>query len=127
MSAIIPAVALTAIFVAIRHLVGIHRKRHPEDVPVPNPQQPDALSREEVERVLDAAAAQASEKLDWRSGIVDLQKLLGNDSSKAGRGDLWTNFECQGVYAGSAAQNVELHRLVMEEIAKGGIKVPDGK
>jgi hypothetical protein len=30
-----------------------------------------------------------------------------------------------GDYTGTAEQNVELHRLVMEEIARGGIKVPD--
>jgi len=125
MSAIIPAVALTAIFVAIKHLVGIHRKNHPEESCPPNPEQPDTLTIEEVSRILDAAQAEATEDLPWRSGIVDLQKLLGNDASMSARRDLWRNFDLAGEYKGTAEQNIELHRLVMEEIAKGAIKVPE--
>jgi Rad3-related DNA helicase len=125
MSAIVPAVALTAIFVAIRHLVGIHRKNHPAEIPATNPDHPESLSIDEVSRILDAAQAHATEELDWRSGIVDLQKLLGNDASRAARRELWANFGVIGDYTGTAEQNVELHRLVMEEIARGAIKVPD--
>jgi hypothetical protein len=125
MSAIIPAVALTAIFVAVRHLVGIRRKNHPEESCPPNPQQPDALSIEEVSRILDAAQGQATEDLDWRSGIVDLQKLLGNDASMKGRREMWVGFGKADDYNGKADENIELHRLVMEEIAKGAIKVPE--
>jgi len=125
MSAIIPAVALIAIFVAIRHLVGIHRKGHPAEIPATNPDYPSVISIEEVSRALDVAQKDAAEKLDWRSGIVDLQKLLGNNSSRSGRREMWVGFGKADDYTGTAEQNIELHRLVMEEIAKGAIKVPE--
>jgi hypothetical protein len=40
------------------------------------------------------------------------------------RRELWANFGVVGDYKGSAEQNGDLHRLVMEEIARGAIKVP---
>ena len=101
---------------------AIHRKRHPEEITAPNPQCPDSISIEEVSRILDAAQQAASEELDWRSGIVDLQKLLGRESSMNARRDLWKNFELVGEYVGSGEQNVALHRLLMEEIARGAIR-----
>lgn len=124
MSAVVP-VALAAVFLSIRHLVGIHRKKHPQEIPQPNPQAPAALSIEEVSRILDDAEANATEDLAWRGSIVDLQKLLGNDSSMKGRREMWEHFGLDGYYTGTADQNTELHRRVMEEITKGAIKVPE--
>ena len=66
---------------------------------------------------------EGSDKLNWRTSIVDLMKLIGVDSSyenrKALAGELGRDD-----YSGSAEDNIWLHRKTMQELARNGGKVP---
>ena len=82
---------------------------------------PTPVRKVDVETVLDGMAG--SDKLNWRTSIVDLMKLLGLDPSYSNRKELAgelgrTNYE------GSAEDNIWLHKVTMQEIAKNGGKVP---
>jgi hypothetical protein len=72
------------------------------------------MSLEQLGTELDAKAAAAPEKLDWRNSIVDLMKLTGQDSSLANRETLARELGYQGPFDGSAAMNIWLHAKVME-------------
>lgn len=79
----------------------------------------------DVEAVLNAMAAQNPEKLNWRSSIVDLMKLLGLDSSLGARKQLATELDYSGNMDDSASMNIWLHKQVMTKLAENGGKVPD--
>jgi hypothetical protein len=46
------------------------------------------MAEVDVEQMLDDVARKAPEKLNWKTCIVDLMKLLGLDSSLAARKEL---------------------------------------
>ncbi len=52
-------------------------------------------------------------------------KLLDLDSSLANRAELASELGYEGEKNGSAEMNIWLHRRVMEELEKGGGRVPD--
>ena len=79
----------------------------------------------DVEAVLNAMAEQNPEKLNWRSSIVDLMKLLGLDSSLGARKQLATELDYSGNMDDSASMNIWLHKQVMTKLAENGGKVPD--
>jgi len=70
-------------------------------------------------------AGQNKEKLDWRSSIVDLMKLLDLDSSLSARKELAKELNYTGDMNDSARMNVWLHKQVMIKLAENGGKVPD--
>jgi hypothetical protein len=78
-----------------------------------------------VEAVLTGLASQNKEKLDWRTSIVDLMKLLDLDSSLSARKQLAKELNYSGDTNDSAKMNVWLHRQVMIKLAENGGKVPD--
>jgi hypothetical protein len=78
----------------------------------------------DVEAVLESRAAINPQKLNWRSSIVDLMKLLDIDSSLENRRELARELGYTGSTEDTAAMNVWLHRRVMEELRKNGGKVP---
>jgi len=78
----------------------------------------------DVEAVLNGMAAQQSEKLNWRTSIVDLMKLLGLDSSLAARKELAGELHYTGNTDDSASMNIWLHKQVMKKLAENGGKVP---
>ena len=78
----------------------------------------------DVEAVLNDMARNHSEKLNWRTSIVDLMKLLGLDSSLAARKSLAQELHYSGDMNDSAAMNMWLHRQVMTKLAQNGGKVP---
>ena len=78
----------------------------------------------DVEAVLNGMAAGNSQKLNWRTSIVDLMKLLNLDSSLQERKDLATELGYSGAKDGSAEMNTWLHRQVMNKLAANGGKVP---
>jgi hypothetical protein len=78
----------------------------------------------DVEAVLIDLASTNSQKLNWRTSIVDLMKLLGIDSSLANRKELAQELGYTGDPNDSAAMNVWLHKRVMQELEKNGGKVP---
>lgn len=82
------------------------------------------LSPVDVEATLTALAAQNPQKLNWRTSIVDLMKLLGLDSSLAERKALAQELGYSGDTNDSAAMNIWLHKQVMKKLADNGGKVP---
>lgn len=85
---------------------------------------PPAMAEVDVEKMLDQMAAKSAEKLNWKTSIVDLMKLLGLDSSLAARKELAQELSYTGDTNDSAAMNLWLHRQVMNKVAANGGKVP---
>lgn len=85
------------------------------------PVAPAAIS--EVDVVAQLAAMPGADKLNWKTSIVDLFKLLGIDSSYANRKELAQELG-RTDYEGSAEDNIWLHKATMRELAKNGGKIP---
>ena len=83
-----------------------------------------AAQQVDVEAVLNGLAANNSQKLNWRTSIVDLMKLLDLDSSLQERKELATELGYNGAKDGSAEMNLWLHKQVMNKLAANGGKVP---
>ena len=64
-----------------------------------------------------------ADRLNWRTSIVDLMKLIGVDSDYDSRKALAIEMGRED-YAGTAEDNVWLHQRVMRELAANGGKVP---
>ncbi|MEM5369740.1 DUF3597 domain-containing protein [Paraburkholderia azotifigens] len=79
----------------------------------------------DVEAILTGLADNNPEKLNWRTSIVDLMKLLGLDSSLAARKQLAEELQYSGDTNDSASMNIWLHKQVMTKLAENGGKVPD--
>jgi hypothetical protein len=60
----------------------------------------------DVEAVLNGMATGNSQKLNWRTSIVDLMKLLDLDSSLQARKELATELGYSGAKDGSAEMNM---------------------
>jgi hypothetical protein len=78
----------------------------------------------DVEAVLNDMAAKNPQKLNWRTSIVDLMKLLDIDSSLQARKDLAKELNYTGDTGDSASMNIWLHKQVMKKLADNGGKVP---
>jgi hypothetical protein len=85
---------------------------------------PSPMAQVDVEKQLDDMAAKSSEKLNWKTSIVDLMKLLQLDSSLTARKELAKELNYTGDTNDSASMNVWLHRQVMNKVAANGGKVP---
>lgn len=75
--------------------------------------------------ILEQAAAAKKEKLNWRTSIVDLMKVLDLDSSLGARKELAKELGYTGDTNDSASMNIWLHKQVMQKLAANGGKVPD--
>ena len=84
-----------------------------------------SMSNVDVEAVLTKLAAENKQKLNWRTSIVDLMKLLNLDSSLAARKQLAQELNYSGDTNDSASMNIWLHKQVMRKLAENGGKVPD--
>ncbi len=82
------------------------------------------MAEVDVEQMLDGMAQKSGEKLNWKTSIVDLMKLLGLDSSLASRKELAQELHYSGDMNDSASMNIWLHRQVMNKVAANGGKVP---
>jgi hypothetical protein len=78
----------------------------------------------DVEQVLEGLAAEKGQKLNWRTSIVDLMKLLDLDPTLENRKELARELGYTGSLADSATMNVWLHRQVMRKLAENGGMVP---
>lgn len=78
----------------------------------------------DVEAVLDEMARNNPEKLNWKTSIVDLMKLLKLDSSLGERKELAKELGYSGDTSDSASMNIWLHKQVMKKLAANGGKVP---
>ncbi len=70
----------------------------------------------ELAAELDAKAN--PQGLRWRTSIVDLMKLTGQDSSLEARAKLAHDLGHEGSFTGTAEQNIALHRKVMDRLAR---------
>ncbi|HXW10580.1 MAG TPA: DUF3597 domain-containing protein [Steroidobacteraceae bacterium] len=88
-------------------------------------QQPRAMSETDVVAKLEKLAADNPQKLNWRTSIVDLMKLLGMESSLAERKELAAELGYpRDQMDDSAKMNVWLHKQVLRKIAENGGNVP---
>ena len=100
-------------------------------VPVPAapaasaPAAPVAITEVDVVAKLAALAAAHPEKLNWKTSIVDLMKLLGLDSSFGARKQLAAELACPADKMGDSAQmNTWLHKTVLQKLAANGGNIP---
>jgi hypothetical protein len=95
----------------------------PGTVPTAPPPRPVGVV--DVVAQLEKRAAANPQKLNWRTSIVDLLKLLEIDSSFAARKELATELGCPAELMGdSAKMNIWLHKTVLARIAANGGNVP---
>lgn len=81
----------------------------------------ESVDEVDVERKLDDM--DGADKLNWRTSIVDLMKLVGLDASFENRKELATELGDTD-YSGKAEENIWLHRQVMNKLAAAGGRVP---
>lgn len=98
----------------------------PSDTPAQQvPPAPAAISVVDVVAKLETMAGSHGEKLNWKVSIVDLLKLLGLDSSLAGRKELAAELGCPAEKMGDSAQmNIWLHKTVLKKLAENGGNIP---
>jgi len=89
------------------------------------PPPPVAIAVVDVVARLEKLAAANPQKLNWKTSIVDLLKLLDIDSSLAARKELATELQCPAELMGdSAKMNMWLHKTVLKKIADNGATCP---
>lgn len=83
------------------------------------------ISVVDVVTKLEEMAAAHAEKLNWKTSIVDLLKVLGLESSLDSRKGLATELGCPADKMGDSAQmNVWLHKTVLQKLADNGGNIP---
>ena len=86
---------------------------------------PKPVAVVDVVAQLEQRAAANPQKLNWRTSIVDLLKLLEMDSSLTARKELAAELACPADFMGdSAKMNIWLHKTVLARIAENGGNVP---
>lgn len=79
----------------------------------------------DVEALMAQKAASHPEKLNWKTSIVDLLKLLDIDSSLQARKELARELNAPDeLMADSARMNMWLHKQVLANIAANGGNIP---
>ena len=99
----------------------------PPATPAATPTQaaPKPVAVVDVVAQLEQRAAANPQKLNWRTSIVDLLKLLDIDSSFNARKELATELGCAADLMGdSAKMNMWLHKTVLQRIADNGGNIP---
>jgi hypothetical protein len=89
---------------------------------------PEATATEglvDVVSLLESRAAAQAEKLNWKTSIVDLLKLLGLESSLEARKSLATELGIPPEKLSDSVQlNLWLHKTVLQKVAENGGNVP---
>jgi len=84
-----------------------------------------SITMVDVVAQMEKRAAANPQKLNWRTSIVDLMKLLDMDSSLAARKELAKELYCPDeLMNDSAKMNVWLHKNVLAHIAANGGNIP---
>ncbi len=92
----------------------------------PPPPPPVEIPMVDVVAQLEGLAAANPQKLNWKTSIVDLLKLLDIDSSFSARKELAVELGCPPELMGdSAKMNMWLHKTVLKEIARNGGNIPE--
>ena len=93
--------------------------------PPSQPIAPVPVPAVDVVAQLEQRAAANPQKLNWRTSIVDLLKLLDIDSSYAARKEMAVELGCPpGLMDDSAQMNMWLHKTVLARIAANGGNIP---
>ncbi len=85
------------------------------------PQPPQPV---DVAGILDFMNEQRDQKLNWRTSIVDLMKLIGLESSLSERKELADELGYTGDKSDTATMNIWLHRQVIQKIIDNGGQLP---
>ena len=99
----------------------------PTAAPMPSAATPTATAASEavdVAGILDFKNSVRDEKLNWRTSIVDLMKLLGLESSLSERKELADELGYTGDKSDSASMNIWLHKQVLQKIVDNGGQLP---
>ena len=87
--------------------------------PTPVSSEVDVVSK------LEGMASSHAEKLNWKTSIVDLLKVLGLENSLAARKELAAELGCPAALMEDSAQmNTWLHKTVMQKLAENGGNIP---
>jgi len=93
--------------------------------PPSQPITPVQVPAVDVVAQLEQRAAANPQKLNWRTSIVDLLKLLDIDSSYAARKEMAVELGCPPELMDDSAQmNMWLHKTVLARIAANGGNIP---
>ncbi|MEL6878229.1 MAG: DUF3597 domain-containing protein [Pseudomonadota bacterium] len=92
--------------------------------PAPNAAPAERAAISEVDVVARISSIPGADKLNWKTSIVDLLKLVQVDPSYANRKELAQEMGNTD-YSGTAEDNIALHKAVMQKIADAGGIVPD--
>lgn len=100
----------------------------PDSMPAPTPatgfgdgSRDEHMATVDVENTLDSMPG--ADRLNWRTSIVDLMKLIGVDSDYESRKALARELGRED-YSDSAEDNVWLHKRTMRGLADNGGRVP---
>lgn len=85
---------------------------------------PQPAQSVDVGGILDLMNDQRDQKLNWRTSIVDLMKLLGMESSLSERKELADELGYTGDKSDSASMNIWLHKQVIQKIVDNGGQLP---
>jgi len=86
---------------------------------------PKPIAAVDVVAQLEKMAKANPQKLNWKTSIVDLLKLLGLDSSFAARKELAEELKCPAEKMKDSAQmNMWLHKTVLKKLAENGGNIP---
>ncbi len=103
----------------------------PADLPPTSAAKPEApaaptpISEVDVVGLLQQKADANPQKLNWKTSIVDLLKLLDLDSSFGARKEMAKELGCPDNLMGDSAQmNMWLHKEVLRRIAANGGNIP---
>lgn len=93
----------------------------PKPAPAPTLQAEPISEAEMMDRIGKMPGA---DKLNWRTSIVDLMKLVSIDSGFANRKELAVELGMTD-YSGTGDQNIALHHAVINLLAAEGGDMPD--
>ncbi|MDZ4399835.1 DUF3597 domain-containing protein [Hydrogenophaga sp.] len=97
----------------------------PAPAAAPAPAPVASITMVDVVALMEQKAAANPQKLNWKTSIVDMLKLLDLDSSLAARKELAKELYCPDELMGdSAKMNVWLHKNVLAHIAANGGNIP---
>jgi hypothetical protein len=97
----------------------------PAPAAAPAPAPVASFTMVDVVALMEQKAAANPQKLNWKTSIVDLLKLLDMDSSLAARKELAKELYCPDeLMDDSARMNVWLHKNVLAHIAANGGNIP---
>ena len=116
-----------SIFSAIKDAIFGHKAEAatpPADAPaIPMADAAPTAAAQPVDVAASLSNMPGADKLNWRTSVVDLMKLVGIDASYENRKALAHELG-NADYAGSAEDNIALQKQVMKALADNGGMVP---